>query len=70
MNYGELRAAIARANVTNRRVAAELELSDQAVYNKLNGLSEFKNSEIKRISSMLKLSMDDVNHIFFDNDVN
>lgn len=42
MNYPEFRAAIARAGVTNRDLARNLGMSEQAFYNKANGLMEFK----------------------------
>lgn len=70
MNYPEFRAAIARAGVTNRDLARNLGMSEQAFYNKANGLTEFKNSEIKKLTSLLCLSMDAVNQIFFDAIVN
>ena len=70
MNYEELRVVMMRKKITNREMAAKLSLSEQALYNKLNGVSEFKNSEIKKITTLLDLSMDDVNLIFFDGIVN
>ena len=70
MNYPEFRAAVARSGKTHREIAASLNLSEQALYNKVNGQSEFKNSEIKKLSSLLGLSMWDVNSIFFDGLVN
>lgn len=70
MNYEELRVVMMRKKITNREMAAKLSLSEQALYNKLNGVSEFKNSEIKKITTLLDLSMDDVNLIFFDGTVN
>ena len=70
MNYEELRVVMMRKKITNREMAAKLSLSEQALYNKLNGVSEFKNSEIKKITTLLDLSMDDVNLIFFDVTVN
>ena len=70
MNYEELRVVMMRKKITNREMAAKLSLSEQALYNKLNGVTEFKNSEIKKITTLLGLSMDDVNLIFFDRIVN
>lgn len=70
MDCKEFRAAIARAGVSKRDIAARLGVSEQAFYNKLNGRAEFKNSEIIKLSEMLGLSMDDVNLIFFSNSVN
>lgn len=70
MNYPKLCAYMAEKGVAKRDVAAQLNVSEQALYNKLNGLTEFKNSEIKTIAKILDLSMNDVNLIFFDGIVN
>lgn len=66
MNGAEMRAVMARTGVTNRAMSKELGISEQAFYNKLRGKTEFKNSEIKKIAAHLKLTMTDVNVIFFD----
>ncbi|MDD2956680.1 MAG: DUF739 family protein [Oscillospiraceae bacterium] len=65
MNISELKAEIARKNVTYRKLAEQLQISEQAFYNKLNGHSEFKSSEIKTVAHALRLSVKDVNKIFF-----
>lgn len=70
MNQSEFRVAVARRGISNRAMAGRLELSEQAFYNKINGQSEFKNSEIKALAEMLGLSMAEVNAIFFDGEVN
>lgn len=70
MNCPELRASIARAGITNRKLAEHLGLSEQAFYNKIQGDTEFKGSEIKGLAKVLNLSMKDVNTIFFDRDLN
>lgn len=70
MNCPELRASIARAGITNRKLAEHLGLSEQAFYNKIQGDTEFKGSEIKGLAKVLNLSMKDVNTIFFDRDIN
>ena len=70
MNCPELRASIARAGITNRKLAEHLGLSEKAFYNKIQGDTEFKGSEIKGLAKVLNLSMKDVNTIFFDRDVN
>ncbi len=70
MNCPELKAAIARAGVTNRKLALRLGLSEQAFYNKIQGETEFKGSEIKCLATELRLSMEEVNLIFFDREVN
>ena len=70
MNCPELRASIARAGVTNRKLAEVLGLSEQAFYNKIQGETEFKGSEIKRLATVLNLSMNEIDIIFFDRIVN
>lgn len=70
MNYPSLRAAIAKAGTSNRTLANNLGISEQAFYNKAAGRSEFKNSEIKTLAKALNLSMTLVNEIFFDSIVN
>jgi lambda repressor-like predicted transcriptional regulator len=61
----EFRAAVARAGKSIRSLASDIGISEQAFHNKLNGKTEFKGSEIKRISEVLGLRPDAVNHIFF-----
>lgn len=70
MNNGELRVALVRNKVSNRELAMMVGLSEQALYNKINGTTEFKNSEIMKIVKVLNLSLQDVNAIFFDGKVN
>ena len=70
MKPEEFRAAVARAHITYRALATELGLSEQALYNKVKGLTEFKSSEIKKAAELLHLSMGEVNYIFFDSIVN
>lgn len=70
MNFAEFRAAVARANVANKTLAAHLGLSEQALYNKISGKTEFKNSEIVKLADILNLTMNDVNDIFFSGSVN
>lgn len=66
MNSSELKAVIARVGITYRNLAKALNLSEQAFYNKLNGVSDFKASEIKVLRAELHLTLEEVNHIFFD----
>ena len=70
MNVEELQISILKAGKTNRETSVYLGISEQAFYNKINGKSEFKNSEILKLSKFLKLSASKVNEIFFDNIVN
>lgn len=70
MNYPKFREAIAFIGISNREIAKSLGISEQALYNKATGKTEFKNSEIKRLSQVLSLSLEKVNDIFFDGKVN
>ena len=64
MNREELRAEIARKNVTKAQIAKELGISRTGLSLKLAGNHEFKESEIKRLVTILRLSPEDVNRIF------
>lgn len=64
MNRTELRAEIARKEITNRTISRGLGISEQAFYNKMNGTSEFRESEIKGIVRVLGLTAADVDRIF------
>ena len=65
MDRSELRAEIARHGISNKTLAKELDVSEQTFYNKLNGTSEFKESEIRKLAKLFSLSPDQVNLIFF-----
>lgn len=64
LNRAELRAEIARKEISNRTISKELGISEQAFYNKMNGTSEFRESEIKGIVRLLGLTAEDVDRIF------
>ena len=64
MDRAELRAEIARRGISNLSLARQLGISDQAFYNKMNGKSEFRESEIKKLVEILSLSPEKLNLIF------
>ena len=64
MNYSKFREAVAYVGISNREIAKLLGISEQSLYNKATGKTEFKNSEIKLLSQILSLSLDKVNDIF------
>lgn len=70
MNRSELRAEFARRRISNRAIAEELNISEQAFYNKMSGASEFKESEIKKLIQILGLTAEDVDRIFLSENVN
>ena len=64
MDRAELRAEIARSGLSNLSLARQLGISDQAFYNKMNGKSEFRESEIRKLVEILSLSPEKLNLIF------
>ena len=70
MNRTELRAEMARKGVTARAIAREMGISEQAFYNKMAQISEFKESEIRVLIRMLDLTPDQINLIFLPFGVN
>lgn len=60
-----LEIAITRSQISKRDLAKKLGISEQGLYNKLNGISEFKASEIRALSDALSLSSQEREEIFF-----
>lgn len=63
----ELEYEMKKANITKRQLATQLKISAQCLYNKINGTSEFKASEITVICDCLNLSKKRREDIFFAN---
>jgi len=70
MNAPELRAEISRAGKTYSQCAEVIGISPTSFGRKMQGQSEFKNSEIKTIAAFIGIGLDAVNRIFFDSEVN
>lgn len=70
MNQAEFKVAVVRSGESYAQLAQVLNVSLQTLYNKIHGPSEFKASEIKKLAYALNLSVDDVNTIFFTDEVN
>ena len=60
-----LEIAITRSQISKRDLAKKLGISEQGLYNKLNGISEFKASEIRALSDESSLSSQEREEIFF-----
>lgn len=69
MNNQLLNDRIEESKLSKNTIAEALGLSRQGLYNKLNGVREFKGSEIKKLIQLLELSDDDQRSIFFADDV-
>lgn len=64
-NSKELEIQLIRKNVSKKALAKALGISEMALFNKLNGLSEFKASEIDKTTNFLRLTRDERDVIFF-----
>ncbi len=60
-----LRDAIKESGVTLTYISEKMGLTREGLYNKLNGTSEFKASEIVKLSALLHLSAETREQIFF-----
>lgn len=65
MNNSLLSDKIGSSKLSISSIAESLGLTRQGFYNKLNGESEFKGSEIKKLSALLNLSTQEKEAIFF-----
>jgi len=56
-NTLELELAVKRAKVTKKEVATALKISSMSLYKKINNITEFKASEIYKLTDVLKLDL-------------
>lgn len=66
MNKNALRSLMALHGDTRKSLAAALNVSKQTVGGKINGHSDFKQSEIRIIIDRYQLTPAEVDEIFFD----
>ena len=64
MDYAELRAVMARKEVKYRDLASKIGISLQSFYNKMDGKTDFKLTEIHAIVCALGLAPDEAAKIF------
>lgn len=64
-NSNLFRAAVEKAGIKYKFLAKTLGLTPYGLQKKIDNLSEFKASEISRVSETLNLSESDRNSIFF-----
>lgn len=68
-NTLKLKVAIVESGMNQEQIAKMCGISPSVFSSKLNGVSEFKASEIKKIAELFDLSVDRVMQIFFADDV-
>lgn len=69
MNKKELAAELARNNLTIPKAANAIGIGKKAFYDKLEGRSEFKQTEIWKLKQLLSLSDERMLEIFFAEEV-
>lgn len=65
MNTSELKAAMARKDISIPKLSELLEINKKTMYSRFSGETEFSLSEIKKIAEVLELSNEDILIIFF-----
>lgn len=65
MNALDLKAEIARCDLTIPKLAEMIGLDKKTLYSRISGETSFKQSEIVKISQVLKLDEGKIMHIFF-----
>ena len=69
MNLIALRQKMIEKNKSNKELAFELGISRSAMQRKLSGKTQFSQSELKVLISILQLSKAEILYIFFDDKV-
>ena len=66
MNSDLLKKAIRESGITKTHIASVLEITTQALNNKLCGKSDWWREEINKLSEILHLNEQEVRNIFFN----
>jgi len=66
MNENALKAQLVRKGYTYETISKEIGISKNALWKKITGKNDFKLPEIQKLKSILNLSEDDFNEIFFN----
>lgn len=69
VNSIKLNKFIKKSGLKRIYIAKKLNISAMALRNKINNITEFKPSEIIALKTMLSLSNEDIQEIFFANNV-
>jgi transcriptional regulator with XRE-family HTH domain len=69
MNSTELKVEMLRHKVNRTQLAEELDITKSALSKKINGVNEFTRKDISVVKSVLKLTPQRIDEIFFDDRV-
>ena len=69
MNVKNLKIAMVREDISVQQLCEQAGIGITSYYRKINGESEFTQSEIAAITNVLHLGRDEVFSIFFDEEV-
>jgi len=69
MNINELKAEIARHELTIPKLADMIQMSKKTLYSRVKGKTSFTQQEIALIADALSLSKERIIDIFFDEEV-
>ena len=69
MNYDLLKAKMLLKHVDSIAVINALNISKSAFYRKMNGHTEFTRGELEKLVQILGLTAEEVNSIFFTDEV-
>ena len=69
MDSKKLHGKLVEKGYTMSSMAKELGISDTAMYNKMNGKSQFTQGEMHLMASRLQMTMEDIGNIFFADQV-
>lgn len=65
MNAFDLKAEIARCDLTIPKLADMIGMDKKTLYSRISGETSFKQTEIVKISQVLNLGEEKIMHIFF-----
>lgn len=65
MNINDLKAEIARNNLSIPKLAELIDIDKKTLYSRMNGETNFKQEEISAIAKVLDLTSDKIMFIFF-----
>lgn len=53
--FNNLQAEMARRNITGRYLSKKLNVTEVTLYNKMNGISEWKLNEMEQIKALMRI---------------